>query len=823
MLKDFGQKFPYVWFAVYLAVGIGVAAIQPHTGASLWYPPIAIGLLFFLIHGLKFWPLILLAEFIIANYQYQQGVWVSAIVAGLTVCELSIAYGLLRWVRFDTNLERNEDLIRFGLVVTLATGIGAAIGCSLFAAFNLLSGGYWTTFFHWWLGDLTTSLCLLIPMLVLYRKRAGGFWGRIFPARSGPRGRVVLFTGALLLVVWLALPMQVWTSPDAISLRPIIFIAVIWSAIRFDRWLTAFLVIAINIVTVLTLWVLAPAAGQGASPSHMGVLDVQIYMIVLTFLGVGLSLVLDSERRLREVESLFQLAINNAPFPAMIHADDGEILLVNRAWSEITGYTLDDIPSLSSWTRKAYGADWQPVMAGIENLYDLSSPMDEGEFQVSCSNGELRTWDFSSMSLGKLPDGRKMAVSMAVDLTERKVAENKRQELEMQLRLKHKMEAVGYLAGGMAHNFNNNLAIILGNLELAQLRLAKDSKIAPWLENAKVATRRARDLVQKILSYSRTDSLDERSVRPAAVIEETAKLLKSTIPATVDLRFDIQPQDHRLLIVGDESQIQEVLINLCNNAVYAMGETGHLTISLEKTFLSEQDVSAQAQGRPGQYAKLCVRDDGCGIDPELLEKIFDPFFTTKELHEGAGMGLATVQGIVAQHRGFIKVDSTPGQGTLFSLYFPLLLNSEAEQVEAAELDLGGGTEHILLVDDEKMLVDMYEMQLAEAGYRVTAVSDSRAALAVFRSNAAGFDLVITDQTMPDLSGLDLVKEMLSIRPDLPTILFTGFSSKLDSELIKDLGIRALLMKPVDGPTLLNVIRQVLDDEEYYNLEAFSLS
>jgi PAS domain S-box-containing protein len=260
-------------------------------------------------------------------------------------------------------------------------------------------------------------------------------------------------------------------------------------------------------------------------------------------------------------------------------------------------------------------------------------------------------------------DGRLVRLQIATDISDIR-------SMEQQLRLKHKMEAVGYMAGGMAHNFNNNLSIILGNVELSQMKLPKDNDIFPLLENAKTAIRNSRDLVLKIITYSRQGIQNKSYIRIADVIDEITIMLKSTLPATVNLKQLVSPESRNSVINADPSQIHEVLINLCNNAVQAMKEKGELTIILDSVDLKDKDISAQYEASPGSYVKLSVLDTGCGMATEILDKIFDPFFTTKEEYEGAGMGLATVQGIVAQHGGVIKVYSSPEQGTVFDLYFP---------------------------------------------------------------------------------------------------------------------------------------------------------
>jgi CheY-like chemotaxis protein/two-component sensor histidine kinase len=374
------------------------------------------------------------------------------------------------------------------------------------------------------------------------------------------------------------------------------------------------------------------------------------------------------------------------------------------------------------------------------------------------------------------------------------------------------MEAVGVMAGGMAHNFNNNLAIILGNLELSRMKLGPGSEIREFLDHAGIAVTRSRELVQQILTYSRKDIQQTSTLQLTVLLNETMTLLKSTIPTSVKLQQKVGPSCGENHILASAFQIQEILLNLCNNAVHAMGEQGELTLSLEKCELQQKDLSPRFECQPGPFCCLSVQDTGCGIPADILEKIFDPFFTTKDLYEGTGMGLATVQGIVKQHHGMIRVESHVGQGTIFRLYFPAIERGAEEKKELQEQELQKGTERILYIDDDEMLATLNQRMLAEVGYQVTAKTDSVEALHLFAASADDFDLVITDQTMPDLTGMQLIEKIRAIRPKVPTILCTGYSSKVKKDEARLAGINAFLMKPVEFSEMLKVIREVIEKD-----------
>lgn len=297
------------------------------------------------------------------------------------------------------------------------------------------------------------------------------------------------------------------------------------------------------------------------------------------------------------------------------------------------------------------------------------------------------------------------------------------------------------------------------------------------------------------------------------IIDETLRLFCSTMPATMNLQKKISRNSHDLVINADPSQIQECLINLCNNAMYAMEEEGDLTIALDSVELQKHDIPVQYESRPGHYAKLSVQDTGSGMSAETVDKSFDLFFTTKPVDKGTGVGLSTVQGIVTQHRGLIKVNSRLGEGTTFELYFPTAEQTQTTKTISANNDLPMGTERILYVDDDETLASLGEMMLGEMGYQVTMMTDSTEALKRFTAKPDYFDMVITDQTMPDLTGKQLIQKIKKVRPDIHTIICTGYSSKIDEDKAKASGISAFLMKPLNMPILLQTVRRVLDENK----------
>ncbi|MDJ0782332.1 MAG: response regulator [Desulfosarcinaceae bacterium] len=382
-----------------------------------------------------------------------------------------------------------------------------------------------------------------------------------------------------------------------------------------------------------------------------------------------------------------------------------------------------------------------------------------------------------------------------------------RARLETRLRQTHKMEAMGTLAGGIAHDFNNILSAIFGYAELAQSALLPDDPSQPFILEVIKAGERARELVRQILAFSRQTELEVKPVQLAAVVEDTLRLMRASLPTTIEIH---QALETKALILGDPSQIHQVLMNLCTNAGHAMqAQGGTLTVSLKHVELDDFYNRTYPDLKPGPYVQLSVSDTGHGMRPQVLERLFDPFFTTKPKGEGTGMGLAMVHGIVQELDGVIDVYSEPGKGSSFNLLFPAIERRTAPETRTTP-HLPGGTERILIVDDEVTLTDLGRRLLESLGYTVKTFNDPLAAFAYFEREAQGIDLVLTDMTMPGLTGDQLAQKMMAVRGDIPIVLCTGFSINIDEERAKDMGIRAFINKPILRGDLAAVIRRVLD-------------
>ena len=403
--------------------------------------------------------------------------------------------------------------------------------------------------------------------------------------------------------------------------------------------------------------------------------------------------------------------------------------------------------------------------------------------------------------------GQRMLGGVTVDITDKVRAEEENARLEEQLIQSQKMEAIGTLAGGIAHDFNNILAAILGYVELAQMDLNPSSPVQYELTQVLKATHRARDLVRQILTFSRKTEHDRQPLDPVPLVEEVLTMLRASIPSTIVIR----PRYYiaGIQVMANATQFHQVMMNLCTNAAHAMEETGGmLEVDLSKVDITGNTTDRQGLA-PGSYLEVKVRDNGPGIAPGLRERIFDPYFTTKALGRGSGMGLAVTRSIVESHGGTIKVESRPGDGACFSLRLPASIQS-ATIVSSETETLPCGTESILFVDDEPTLADLGKQMLSRLGYQVTSCHRSTEALELVKNNPDGFDLVITDTTMPTMTGDVLATRLHAIRNHLPVILCTGYSEQMTEEAASRLNVSAFLMKPLSIRKLALTLRSVLD-------------
>ena len=407
-------------------------------------------------------------------------------------------------------------------------------------------------------------------------------------------------------------------------------------------------------------------------------------------------------------------------------------------------------------------------------------------------------------------------LSMANKDLEREMAERQRAEAsllekEKQLHMAQRLEAIGTLAGGIAHDFNNVLGAILGYTELAIRGTREDHRIHHHLQEVLVAGQRAKHLVRQILMFCRQSDSEQQWVDLKPIIQEVIQLLRATLPATIEIRHHVNEEAG--LVFADQTQMHQILMNLCTNAEHALRpHGGMLEIGLDPFDVTDQMVASHPELKPGPHIRLTVHDTGCGIPPDIAQRIFDPFFTTKGVGEGTGMGLAVVHGIVTNHHGAITLDSAAGSGTTFTIYLPCRHTLQAEAPETDGTSMPQGTGHILFVDDEEALAQLGNQVLEELGYEATICTNSLHALDIFRAAPAKFDALVTDQTMPHMTGDQLAEACLRIRPDLPIILCTGYSHSMTAERAQHMGIRAFLVKPIQNQELGLLLYELLHQQ-----------
>jgi PAS domain S-box-containing protein len=508
---------------------------------------------------------------------------------------------------------------------------------------------------------------------------------------------------------------------------------------------------------------------------------------------------------LKKSESLFEVVFNQAFQFIGILTPDGRNRKINQTALDFTGVKEEALIGKKFWD----GPFWAHSKQLQENVKKAVGRAANKQFsrmeveQVSLS-GERHSFDFS---LKPLMDDSGQVILLIVegrDITARR-------KLEDQIQQSQRMESIGNLAGGIAHDFNNLLFPIVGMSELLLQDLPKNS---PERENVQVifnAAQRGSQLVNQILAFSRQAEHKKLPVRIQHVLKEVLRLSRATIPS--DIEIERQKLDDCGLVMADPTQIHQIAMNLITNAYHAVEQTGgKITVALENTERKPTDWGGLSLPA-GTYAKMTISDTGHGIDPTIQEKIFDPYFTTKEQGKGTGLGLAVVYGIVKAHGGDIKVFSEAGKGTTFSVFLPLMeTTSETVQVEIVE-NKAFGNERVLLVDDETSIVELEKQILERFGYRVTSRVNSLEALKAFKAKSSSFDLVVTDMNMPYLTGAQLAEELLTVKPDIPIILCTGFSERIDEEKAEALGIKGYLMKPIVVSEFARKVRNVLDDNK----------
>jgi PAS domain S-box-containing protein len=554
------------------------------------------------------------------------------------------------------------------------------------------------------------------------------------------------------------------------------------------------------------------------APWRDEVFRLSLRTLVVTLLGAlaiaGLSRQLRrveaGERALRESEERYALAMegaNEGYWDWDVATDRLFLSPQAKVWA---GLSRDSaITTRAAWLAQIvmHPDDRSRVEAALRDHLEGRTPRYECEYRIRQPDGQWRWLFVRGRCLRDATGKPYRLVGSTSDITAEKQAQAEKEHLEAQLRQSQKMEAMGTLAGGIAHDFNNILGAILGYGELAQQHAAPGSAMRRYLDNVMHAAGRAKTLVDRILGFSRSGLGERVPVNVRAVIEETLELLAASLPAGIRLEKTLAAGD--AAVIGDATTLHQVAMNLCTNALHAMERGGVLSVALERVELSTQRSLSRGTVSPGAYVRFVVSDTGTGIPPAVLERMFDPFFTTKGVGEGTGLGLSLVHGIVAELGGAIDVATTPGKGTKFEIWLPLAGEVGKPVVETvAELPRGHG-ETVMIVDDERPLLALATETLAGLGYQPVGFESSSAALQAFRAEPDRFDLILTDEAMPDPVGTELAREIRRIHPGVPIILMSGHGGAQLTQNAAAVGAQEVLHKPLQSRDLAESLARVL--------------
>ncbi|MFO7801473.1 MAG: PAS domain S-box protein [Desulfovermiculus sp.] len=510
-------------------------------------------------------------------------------------------------------------------------------------------------------------------------------------------------------------------------------------------------------------------------------------------------------KALRESEQKYRTLFHSIRDALLVTDLQQNIISCNQAFSDLFGYTLEEVQGKKT---EMFYADRQQflhfgqLLQNTEYNPSFNVTLDYRKKSGDIFPGETNAFRFLDSSGDVIG-----YIGLIRDITDRLELEQEREKYNNLLVQSQKMEALGTLTGGIAHDFNNILGVILGYTEIAQNEIPTSSPVQRSLDKVKTASLRARDIVQQLLTFTRNRRQEQVVIDIRPIIKEGMKLLRSTIPTSIEFQMSF-PRELPFVQV-DGTQIHQVLMNLCTNAAQAMEGRGTIEVYLERVSLTKREASFDKNLSSGDFVKLAVKDTGHGIPADDLPRIFDPYFTRKEVGKGTGLGLSVVLGIVHSHGGGIKVHSEIGTGSMFEIYLPAQEKEHSVSQPEVSHDIPTGNERILFVDDDQMIVKLNRKRLERLGYTVTSTTDPLQALEMIKVSPEQFDLVITDMTMPKLTGDRLSQEILKLQQNMPIILCTGYSDRVSNDSAKDLGFAKYLPKPLDMQTLAVAVREVL--------------
>jgi PAS domain S-box-containing protein len=516
-----------------------------------------------------------------------------------------------------------------------------------------------------------------------------------------------------------------------------------------------------------------------------------------------------AEEALRESEQRYRTILDE--MSEGYHEVDlaGNFTFFNEAFLNLFGYSRDEMLGTNFSRYAAEESIVKKVYQTYNEIYQTGNPVRRAELDIIRKGGQKRTLEYSAAVVRDSENAPKGFRGIVRDITERKQAEAEREKLHAQLNQARKMESVGRLAGGVAHDFNNMLGVILGHTELALLRTDDKHKLCSDLNEIQTAAKRSADITKQLLAFARKQTISPRQLDLNDTVESMLNMLRRLIGEDIDLVW--QPSPHLWPVKMDPTQIDQILANLCINAKDAIDGVGKLTIETGIKTFDEEYCKEHAGFIPGDFVLLAVSDNGCGMDKDTLDNIFEPFFTTKEMDKGTGLGLATIYGIVKQNSGFINVYSEPGQGSTFKIYLPRLVTDEDTDMTVPEKKAAaGGTETILLVEDEPMILDMTTTMLEMLGYTVLAAASPDEAIRLAKDHTGKIHLLMSDVVLPEMNGRDLAAQITALYPGIRLLFMSGYTANVIAHHgVLDDGV-AFMQKPFLMADMTEKVREVLD-------------
>jgi PAS domain S-box-containing protein len=722
-------------------------------------------------------------------------------------CLLLASLTLRRWVGAPLRLNRMRKLILFVLVAPVGANLLAA-GAGAFI--SLVSGAqtFVQTFRVWWVSD-ALGMLVSVPLVLAWWDFRPSALKRVRPKRAAEAA--FCFAGVALTALW-AFSANPIPGGGVPPLTHFIIPFLVWAALRLGtRGQSAALLLLSTISVWCTMDGLGPFSAAFVQPER-SVLYLQMFLAVaavMTLLGCALM----QERQAAEhTAAEWKLRYEAAVVSSGNVLYDMDLQSRQVVWAGnmrgILGFDSRELGDAAAWLARVHPGDLGKIERQIGEAAQGGGQTHTLEYRVRRKDGVYIDVEDTGRVV-RLPKGRAVrAIGFLKDVTERKLVEAERARLDVQLREAQKMEALGTMAGGIAHDFNNILGAILGHGELAEAATPADSRQHQRLQAIMDAGRRGKALVQQILTFARRGASEKRAVELWPVAQEVRDLLAASTPANVTVRLDVD--DPRISVLADPTQMHQVLMNLCTNAVQAMTGGGQLTIGLGQETVTQPRVLTQGQLHPGRYAVLSVRDSGPGIAPDVAARMFEPFYTTKGPGQGTGLGLALVQAIVAEHGGAIEVETRSRAGTLVHVYLPRAPDDMVEaQRREAQTPRGKG-QTVLLVDDDRAMLAMAEDMLAQLGYEPVGYDSSVKALDAFRAGPTRFDAVLTDELMPELTGTQLALRVRELRPELPVVIATGYGGPELRKHARDAGVAQVVSKPYDSGTIAQALAAALE-------------